>query len=108
GWDMQDEVIGSLPFSNWEAGFGDIVMRPDLSTFAAVPWEEGCASVICDFYAENGDPLALAPRHVLRRVAEQARTAGYVANMAAGHEVRLVCEDQERLGGKEYSTHHPL
>ena len=108
GWDIQDEVIGSLPFSNWEAGFGDIVMRPDLSTFAAVPWEEGCASVICDFYAENGDPLALAPRHVLRRVAEQARTAGYVANMAAELEVRFFREDQESLREKDYSNLRPL
>ena len=104
GWDIQDEVIGSLPFSNWETGFGDIVMRPDLSTFAVVPWEEGCASVICDFHTEDGEPLALAPRNLLHRVVQHARDAGYVANMAAELEVRFFREDQESLREKGYSS----
>lgn len=108
GWDIQDEVIGSLPFSNWETGFGDIVMRPDLSTFAVVPWEEGCASVICDFFTEHGEPLALAPRYVLQRVVERAEEAGYIANMAAELEVRFFREDQESLREKGYSELRPL
>jgi glutamine synthetase len=102
GWDIQDEVIGSLPFSNWESGFGDIIMRPDLSTFAAVPWEEGCASVICDFFTEQGEPLPVAPRYVLQRVVQRAQDAGYIANMAAELEVRFFREDQESLREKNY------
>ena len=102
GWDIQDEVIGSLPFSNWETGFGDIVMRPDLTTFAVVPWEEGCASVICDFFTEHGDPLPVAPRCLLQRVVGRAKDAGYIANMAAELEVRFFREDQESLRGKNY------
>src|SRR5256712_9508671 len=83
GWDIQDEVIGSLPFSNWETGFADIVMKPDLSTFAIVPWEPGSGSVVCDFYAEHGDPLPIAPRFVLKRVVKRAQAAGFLAYMAA-------------------------
>lgn len=104
GWDIQDEVIGALPFSNWETGFRDIVMRPDMETFAVVPWEEGCASVICDFYTEHGEPLALAPRNVLRHIVDEARGAGYVANMAAELEVRFFREDQESLREKGYTN----
>lgn len=108
GWDIQDHVIGSLPFSNWETGFGDIVMRPDLSTFAAVPWEEGSASVVCDFYTEHGDPLPIAPRHVLRRVVEQAAASGLRPMMAAELEVRFFREDQESLREKGYYDLRPL
>jgi len=108
GWDIQDEVIGSLPFSNWEIGFGDIVMRPDLDTFAIVPWEDGCASVICNFYTEHGDPLPISPRFVLQRVVQGAREAGYVAKMAAELEVRFFREDQESLREKGYSNLRPL
>jgi len=108
GWDIQDEVIGSLPFSNWEIGFGDIVMRPDLDTFAIVPWEEGCASVICDFCTEHGDPLPISPRFVLQRVLQRAADAGYVAKMAAELEVRFFREDQESLREKDYSNLRPL
>jgi glutamine synthetase len=102
GWDIQDEVIGSLPFSNWETGFADIVMKPDLSTFAIVPWEPGSASTVCDFHTEHGDPLPIAPRFVLKRVVERAQTAGYLAYMAAELELRFFREDQESLREKGY------
>lgn len=108
GWDIQDEVIGSLPFSNWEIGFGDVIMRPDLSTFAIVPWEEGNASVICDFYTEAGEPLPIAPRFVLRRVLGEALTAGYTAKMAAELEARFFKEDQRSLHVKKFDDLVPL
>jgi glutamine synthetase len=103
GWDIQDEVIGSLPFSNWETGFGDVVMRPDLTTFAIVPWEEGCASVICDFYTEDGEVLDLSPRAVLQRVVQRGAASGFVSKMAAELEVRFFREDQESLRSKGYA-----
>ena len=108
GWDIQDEVIGSLPYSNWEIGFGDIVMRPDLSTLAAVPWEEGSASVVCDFCTEAGDPLAIAPRFVLQRVVRRALDAGFRPLMAAELEVRFFQEDQESLREKGFCDLRPL
>jgi glutamine synthetase len=108
GWDIADEVIGDLPFSNWETGFSDINMKPDLSTFALVPWEKGSASVVCDFHTEDGDALPIAPRFVLQRVAQAARAAGYIAQMAAELEVRFFMEDQETLREKGYYGLRPL
>jgi glutamine synthetase len=108
GWDVQDEVIGSLPFSNWETGFADIIMRPDLSTFAIVPWEEGSASVVCDFYTEDGEPLPIAPRFVLQRVLGEAFTGGYSPKMAAELEVRFFKETQESLQEKKFNDLVPL
>lgn len=108
GWDIQDEVIGDLPYSNWEIGFGDIIMIPDLDTFAVVPWEENAACCICDFYTEAGDALPFAPRQVLRRVVEAAREAGYLANMAAELEVRFFIEDQHSLREKDFTGLRPL
>ena len=108
GWDIQDRVIGSLPHSNWESGFGDIVMRPDLSTLAVVPWEEGSASAVCDFYTEAGEPLAISPRFVLQRVVRRVLEAGLRPVMAAELEVRFFREDQESLREKGFSGLRPL
>ena len=44
GWDIGEVVLPNLKFSNWERGFADIVMRPDLGTFAVEPWEDHVAS----------------------------------------------------------------
>jgi glutamine synthetase len=108
GWDIADEVIGALPFSNWETGFGDVIMRPDLSTFAIVPWEEDCASVICDFFTDDGDELGLSPRTVLQRVLRQALDAGYTAKMAAELEVRFFHETQATLREKGFDDLTPI
>jgi glutamine synthetase len=108
GWDIADEVIGTLPFSNWEIGFGDVIMRPDLSTFAIVPWEDDCASVVCDFYTEAGDPLPISPRFVLQKVLGEALAAGYSAKMAAELEVRFFQEDQASLLEKKFDDLTPL
>jgi glutamine synthetase len=108
GWDIQDTVIGALPYSNWETGFGDILMRPDLSTLAVVPWEEGSASCVCDFHTEDGEPLAVSPRFVLQRVLDRAREAGFRAVMAAELEVRFFREDQHSLREKGFSNLTPL
>ena len=108
GWDIQEEVIGDLPYSSWAGGFRDVLMRPDLSTFAVVPWEPGAASVLCDFYTEEGEPLPVAPRQVLRRVVERAARAGLRPYMAVELEVRYFREDQESLRAKDYTDLRPL
>jgi glutamine synthetase len=108
GWDIEEQVVGDLPFTSWHTGFPDILMRPDLSTFAVVPWEEGTASVVCDFYTEHGDPVEVAPRYVLRRVVDKAKAAGLRAYSAAEIEVRFFREDQESIRTKGHSGLQPL
>src|SRR5258708_3288034 len=67
GWDIAENVLPNLKVSNWDRGFGDFVMRPDLATFAQVPWENQVASCICDLWTEQGDPVVVAPRYVLSK-----------------------------------------
>ena len=108
GWDIAEEVIGDLPYSSWAGGFRDVLMRPDLSTFAVVPWEQGAASVICDLYTEEGDPYPVAPRQVLRRAVERAAAAGVRCKAAVEYEVRFFREDQQSLRAKDYTGLEPL
>ena len=76
GWDIAENVLPNLKVSNWERGFADIVMKPDLSTFAMVPWEEKIASCICDLWTEHGEPVTVSPRYVMSQVMERARDNG--------------------------------
>lgn len=47
----------------------DVVLTPDMSTASAVPWaEDGTVQIICDLATRDGDPVAIAPRNVLRKV----------------------------------------
>jgi glutamine synthetase len=102
GWDIGEVVLPNLKFSNWERGFADIVMKPDLSTFAMVPWEENVASCICDLWTEHGEPVAIAPRYVLNNVVERARAMGYEPLAASELEFRFFRENQVSVREKDF------
>src|ERR1700736_4817175 len=102
GWDIAENVLPNLKFSNWEHGFSDIVMQPDLSTFALVPWEEHVASCVCDLWTEHGEPLSVSPRYVLSQVVQRARVMGYEPMAAAELQFRFFRENQMSLREKDF------
>lgn len=77
GWDIQDETIPNLTYTGFHTGYPDVTLRPDLGTLKAVPGEPGVASVICDLYETSGEPSALSPRGILKRMIEKAQQQGY-------------------------------
>jgi len=110
GWDVSERLIEGygLATGSADTGYADVVMQPDLSTFRPVPWEPGAAAVICDYLTGEGEPLAISPRPVLRRVVERAQALGYRPYMAVELEVRLFHEDQRSLRAKDYAGLEPL
>jgi glutamine synthetase len=69
--------------ANWESGFGDFEMRPDLATLRELPWQPGAALVLCDFRHHDGRLVDEAPRSVLCRQLEKSRrlkVQSYVAS----------------------------
>ncbi len=105
GWDIAENVLPDLKFSNWEHGFADIVMKPDLSTFAPVPWEENVACSICDLWTEHGEPVTISPRYVLNALIGRARSLGFEPLAASELEFRFFREDQMSLREKDFGPH---
>ncbi|MBA2391862.1 MAG: glutamine synthetase [Ktedonobacteraceae bacterium] len=102
GWDIAENVLPNLAFSNWANGFADIVMKPDLSTFALVPWEENVASCICDLWTEHGEQVTISPRYILQTLVERARSLGYEPMAASELEFRFFRENQVSLRDKDF------
>src|SRR5512137_614022 len=42
------DPLDGFKVANWDAGFGDFALRPDLSTLRLLPWQPGAALVLCD------------------------------------------------------------
>jgi glutamine synthetase len=59
------------------SGSPNVIMLPDPSTFRVLPWAPETGWVLCDLYFQDGSPFPFAPRHILRSVLDQVRTAGY-------------------------------
>lgn len=81
--DMEMEPVPGYEFANWELGYGDVHLVPDLSTLRTAAWLDRTALVLCDV-ADSTDhtPVAAAPRTILRRQVDAAAARG-LTSMAA-------------------------
>ena len=68
---IEMDPLDGFKLANWDKGFGDFEMRPDLSTLRVLPWQPGTALVICDSLHHDGKRVAEAPRSVLRQQVER-------------------------------------
>src|SRR5919204_1095371 len=74
--DMEMDPVPGYEMANWERGYGDFAIVPDMATLRRIPWLEGTALVLCDVAWEDGSPVVASPRQVLRAQVERARAAG--------------------------------
>jgi glutamine synthetase len=77
--DVEMNTVGGYAMSSWDSGYGDFVMKPDLSTLRRVPWHEGTALVMCDLVWEDGGPVVASPRQILKRQLDRLAERGLSA-----------------------------
>lgn len=80
--DVEMNTVAGYAMSSWDTGYGDMVMRPDLSTLRLIPWLPHTALVIADLGRADGGEVTVAPRAVLRRQLDRLRGRGLVADVA--------------------------
>ena len=59
--DMEMEPIPGYDLANWEKGYGDFEIAPDLSTLRRIPWLDRTALVLCDVVGHDGEPVVRLP-----------------------------------------------
>src|SRR6266849_7737162 len=67
--------------AGWNRGFGDFQLKADLSTLRMIPWHQGAALVLADAFRENGEPIQVSPRQILRRQLERLNALGLTAQV---------------------------
>ncbi|WP_210770805.1 glutamine synthetase family protein [Qaidamihabitans albus] len=102
--DVEMNTVDGFDISSWERGYGDCVLRPDLSTLRLVPWHEGTAMVLCDIEWVQGGEVSVSPRQVLRRQLDRLAERGLTAHV--GTELEFIVfddsyEDAWRRGYRE-------
>ena len=94
--DMGMNPVAGYQFANWERGYGDVHLVPDMETLRIASWLDRTAMVICDVADQKThDQVAVAPRSILRRQLDRA-AEGEFSPMAAS-ELEYYCfEDSYR------------
>jgi glutamine synthetase len=101
--DMEMEPVPGYEMANWEKGYGDFGIAPDMATLRRIPWLDRTALVICDVVEHDGSPVVASPRQILIAQYERARSMGYTPQFATELEFYLYKESYAEAHEKDYS-----
>ena len=105
--DVEMNTVGGYAMSSWERGYGDFVLRPDLTTLRMVPWHEATALVLCDVEWADGAPVGPSPRQVLKRQLDRLAARGLVADVGTELEFLLFTDSFDAAWQKDYRDLRP-
>ena len=89
GWDINDlcyEENTGVQYTGWHTGFPDAQAEVDLSTYREIPWEKNTPFFIADFKSDDGSPLPVCPRSILKKIRKEAKDMGIDALFAQEYE----------------------
>ena len=106
--DMDMTTVQGYRSANWQTGYGDYVLKPDMATLRRVPWLEGTALVLGDLLDHHHNPVPHSPRAILRKQVDRARHLGFEAMMATELEFYLFENSYEALRDSNFAGLKPV
>ncbi len=106
--DMEMEPVPGYRFANWELGYGDLHLVPDLSTLTLAGWTDRTALVLCDLRDGEADtPTGPAPRSMLQAQLARLADHGYRAEAASELEFFLYDEPYRQAAAQGHANLTP-
>jgi glutamine synthetase len=105
--DMEMEPVPGYEMANWEKGYGDFGIQPDMSTLRRIPWLDRTAMVLADVVEHDGSPVVASPRQILIAVYEKAREMGFTPFAASELEFYLYKESYAEAWEKDFKDLTP-
>lgn len=107
--DMEMLTVEGYKATSWEKGYGDYIMKPDLSTLRIIPWLEKTALVLCDIQNhKTHKDVAHSPRAILKNQIARLEKMGIKAMMATELEFHVFKQDFEEANEDNYRFLEPI
>jgi len=100
--DMEMDPVPGYELFNWEEGYGDFGIVPDISTLRRIPWLDRTALVLCDVVDHDGSPVPVSPRQILIAQYERAQQIGYTPMFASELEFYLYRQSYAQAHEQDY------
>jgi len=100
--DIDMEPVPGYASASWDKGYGDFVLRPDLSTLRKLPWLDATALVLADVLDHHHRDVPHAPRAMLKRQLERLAREKARAYCASELEFYLFDETYDTALAKRY------
>ncbi len=102
--DITMETVPGYEAASWEKGYGDFVLKPDLSTLRRIPWLDGTALVLCDVLDhQSHEEIPHSPRAMLKKQVRVIEGLNMQALMASELEFYLFDETYGSVREKSYT-----
>src|SRR5690606_32971576 len=108
GWDSSDVAYDNTHFTGWHTGYPDAMAKIDANTFRAVPWDNNIPFFLADFEDAKGNPLAVCPRQLLKKIKAESEKAGFKPIFAEEFEWFNFQETPESWEQKNHVKPRPL
>ena len=106
--DMEMEPVSGYEYSNWERGYGDFHLVPDLETLRIASWLDRSAMVICDVKDNKTHKMtSVAPRSILRNQIQAAEKMGFTAKAGSELEYFIFQNSYQEAAENGYSKLKP-
>lgn len=100
--DMEMEPVPGYQFANWELGYGDFHLIPDLRTLRHATWLDKTALILCDLENDKTHQrIEIGPRSMLHQQLDKAKQLGFGCFAASELEYYLF-EDSYRKAHEQY------
>ncbi|ARE39834.1 glutamine synthetase family protein [Rhodovulum sp. P5] len=107
--DQEMEPVPGYASASWAQGYGDYMMKPDLSTLRLAPWAPGAALVLCDIMDHHGhQDIAVSPRAILKAQLARLADKGMTAMMASELEFYVFRQSFEEAHDDGYRNLKPV
>ncbi|GAA2722490.1 glutamine synthetase family protein [Actinocorallia aurantiaca] len=100
--DVEMNTPSGYAMSSWKRGYGDLVLRPDLSTLRTLPWQPGAALVLADLKWQDGTEVEASPRRILQRQLARLAERGWTAQAGTELEFVVYRDTYEEAWGRGY------
>ncbi len=101
--DIDMEPVPGYAAASWDKGYGDFVLKPDMTTLRRIPWLDGTALVLADVLDHHGHDLAHSPRAMLKKQVVRLAAMKMRAFVASELEFYLFDESYETARRKRYA-----
>ena len=107
--DMEMVPVAGFEYANWELGYGDFHMVPDMATLRVADWLPATAIVLCDLVDDDTHELVdVAPRTILRRQIARLESLGFKAMAASELEYYMYEQSYREAADNNFSDLTPV
>jgi len=109
-----EQLEDSLEYGTWFDGSSiegfmriqesDQFLKPDVATYAVIPWLQNTARFICDVHTPDGSPFAGDPRYILKKALAEAKEMGFIFNTGPELEFFLFKKENAKLEPLPHDT----